>query len=119
MVLERMCFALERVLHSSITQYENLIDFLATILRREAPLLHVFDGFLDQYLRRRIDGQPHETAMADLSRIKMPELREDDGADWVMVMPPEELSFQGLHIQDRPRRLYSDCTSPAVQTVCT
>jgi hypothetical protein len=88
---ERMIFSLLRVLSSFMYKFEDLINFLATVLDREAPLLHVFDGFSDQYLSRRIKGQAHEAAIVELSHFKMPELREDDDLDWVTVPPPEEL----------------------------
>jgi hypothetical protein len=87
-VWERMIFSLIRVLRSYMDQFENLIMFLYTILDREPPLLHAFDGFSDQYLGRRIDGQPHEKAMVEVSRFNMPELRGVDDSDWVTVMRP-------------------------------
>ncbi len=93
-VAEQMVFALVRVLCSFVDQYKDIITFLETTLDRERPLLQVFDGFSDQYLRRRINGQPHEAARVELSRIKMPELRGDDDQDWVNVTHPEELSLQ-------------------------
>jgi hypothetical protein len=90
-VWERMVFSLLRVLRSSANQYEDLIQFLATALDRETPLLDSFDGFSDQYLKRRIDGQRHETAAVELSHLKMPELREDDDLSWVNVTLSEVL----------------------------
>ena len=109
-VVEQTVFALIRVLHSFMDQFKDLIMFLETALDREPPLLHVFDRSPDQYLRRRIKGQPHKTAIAELSRIKMPELRGDDDADWVNVTHPEELSLQGLHVGDHSQKPDSDCT---------
>jgi hypothetical protein len=85
---ERMVFSLIRVLRSFVGQFENLIMFLDTVLDREPPLLHAFDGFSDQYLSRRISGQPHETAMVELSHFGMPEPRGDDDSDWVTVTRP-------------------------------
>jgi hypothetical protein len=114
-VWERMVFSLLRVLRSFVNQYEDLITFLDTVLDREPPLLHVFDGFCDQYLSRMINSQPHETAIVELSHFKMPELRRDDDLDWVTIPPPEELSLQELHV-DHSQSPSSDCTSPAVQT---
>jgi hypothetical protein len=80
-VTKQMVFALVRVLHSSVDQYKDIIAFLETTLDQERPLLQVFDGFSDQYLCRRINGQPHEAARVELSHIKMPELRGDDDQD--------------------------------------
>jgi hypothetical protein len=48
-VAERMVFSLVRVFRSSGNQFEELTTFLETVLNREPPLLHVFDGFCDQY----------------------------------------------------------------------
>ena len=62
------------------------------------PLSRVFDGFSDQHLRRRINGQHHEAARVDLSWIKAPEVGGDDGQDWANVTHPEELSVQELHL---------------------
>ena len=101
-VAQQMGFALIRVLQSFVDQYGDITTFLETKLDRERPLLHVFDGFSDQYLLRRISGQSHEAARVDLSHIKMPELRGDDDQDWVIVTHPE--------------LPYSDCTLPAVKT---
>lgn len=89
MVWERMVFSLLRVLSSFTNQYEDLIQFLASVLDRETPLLDPFDGFSDQYLTRRINGQPHETVILKLSHLKMPELRKDDDLGWVTVAPSE------------------------------
>lgn len=113
-VVERMVFALVRVLYSFVDQFKDLITFLETALDRAPPLLHVFDGFSDQYLRRRINGQPHKAAIAELSSIKMPEPRGDDDADWVNVTHPEEFSLLGLRVQDHSQMPYSDCTLPIV-----
>jgi hypothetical protein len=105
-VAEQMVFALVRALHSFVDQYEDIITFLETTLDRERPLLQVFDGFSDQYLRRRINGQSHEAARVELSRIKMPELRGDDDQDWVNVTHQGELSLQELHLQDHSQSPY-------------
>jgi hypothetical protein len=113
-VAEQMVFALVRVLHSFVDQFKDLITFLETALGRERPLLHLFDGFSDQYLRRRIGSQDHKTARVELSRIKMPELRGDDDPDWVTVTHPEKLLLQELHIQDHLQGPYGDCTLPVV-----
>lgn len=59
---EQIVFALIRVLRSFGDQFEDLITFLDTVLDRSLLLLHVFDGFCDQYLSQRIDGQTHKTA---------------------------------------------------------
>ena len=109
-VMVQTIFALIRVLYSFVDQFKDFIVFLETALDRESPLLHVFDKSPDQYLRRRIKGQSHKTAIAELSRIKMPKPREDDDADWVNVMHAEELSLQRLHVDDHPQRPYSDYT---------
>lgn len=101
----QMVFALLRVLSSFTDQFEDLIKFVATVLDRETRLLHVFDGFSDQYLIRRMNGQSHETAMVELSRFKMPELRGDGDRDWVTVMLSEALALQD-HLQ-RPCNNYS------------
>lgn len=115
-VWEQMAFALIRVLRSFIHQFEDLVTFLETVLDREPPPLHVFDGFSDQYLRWMIKGQLHEIAIAELSYFKAPELRGDDDPDWVTVTHPEELSLQELHIQDQSPRPRSDRISPALET---
>lgn len=116
-VLEQMVFALVRVLFSFVDQFKDLITFLETALGREPPLSHVFDEFSYQYLRQRIDGnpnRPHKTVIAELLCIKMP--RADEDADWVNVTYPEELSLQGLHVQDHSQSPSSDCTLPVVET---
>jgi hypothetical protein len=110
---EQMVFALLRVLRLRpfVDQYKDLVTFLETALDREPPLLHHFDGFSDQYLCRMINGQPHKTAIDELSRIKMPELREDNDSDWITVTHP----LQELHIQGHSQGPYSDCM-PLVPT---
>lgn len=113
-VVERMIIALVRVLHSFVDPFKDLITFLETALDQAPPLLHVFDGFPDQYLRRRINGRPHKAAIAEFSSIKMPELRGDDDADWVNVTHPKEFSLLGLRVQDHSQMPYSDCTLPIV-----
>lgn len=85
---ERMILSLIRVLPSYVDQSESLIMFLDTILDRQTPLLHAFDGLSDQYLRRRIDGQPHEKAIVEVSHFNMPDLRGEDDSDWVTIMSP-------------------------------
>ena len=104
--MEQTVFALIRVLHSFVDQFKDLIIFLETAIDLELPLLHVFDGSPDQYLRLRIKGQSHKTAIAELSRIKMPKLRGDDDADWVNVTYLEEM--QGLNLGDHLQRPSSD-----------
>jgi hypothetical protein len=111
-----MVFALVRVLHSSVDQYKDIITFLETTLDREPPLLQVFNGFSDQYLYRRINGQPYEAARVELSHIKMPELRGDDDQDWVNVKHLEKFSVQELHVQDHSQRPYTDCKLSVVET---
>lgn len=48
-VAERMIFSLIRVFRCSGNQFEELTTFLEAVLDREPPLLHVFNGFCDQY----------------------------------------------------------------------
>jgi hypothetical protein len=115
-IAQRMVFSLIRVFRSSGNQFEELTTFLETVLDREPPLLHVFDGFCDQYWNRRIDSHTrhtHEIAMVELSHLKMPELREDGDPDWVTVTLPE-----ALPVQDHSQKPYSDHTLPAVKTKC-
>jgi hypothetical protein len=90
---DQMVFALVRVLCSFIDQFEDLITFLNTALDQEPPLLYLFDGFSDQYLRWRITGQPYTTAIVALSHFKMPELGGDYDPNWVTVTYPEKLSL--------------------------
>lgn len=80
-------FLLQQVVLRSFVSQCDLITFLDTVPGRE-PLLHVFDGFSDRYLSRRITGQPHETAMVGLSDLKISEPREDGNLDWVALTPP-------------------------------
>ena len=61
-----------------------------------------------------MQGQPHETALVDLSRIKMPELGGDDKLDKVNVLQPEESSPHGFYVQDRVQIPYY--TLPAMET---
>jgi hypothetical protein len=86
-IWERMVFSLLRVLSSFANQYEDLIQFLASVLDRETPLLDPFDGFSDQYLIRKINGQLHDIAILVLDQdyLKTPKLRKDDVLDWVTV----------------------------------
>jgi hypothetical protein len=112
-VAERIVFSLIRVFRSSGKQFEDLTTFLETVLDREPPLLHVFDGFCDQYCSRRIDGDAHETPMVELSHLKMPGLREDGDPDWITVTLPE-----ALPVQDHSQQLYSDHTLPTVKMKC-
>jgi hypothetical protein len=90
-VAEQTVFALIRVLHSFVGQFEDLIMFLETALDREPLLLHVLDGFSDKYLRWRIGSRTHEIAfkivIEEVSHLKMPELRRDGDSDWVHVQP--------------------------------
>ena len=92
-VAERMVFALLWVLYIFASQHEVLITFLETALDRERPLLHLFDGFSDHYLRLRIKYQCHNTAKAELSGVKMPKLGGDDDPDWVNIIHPKEISL--------------------------
>jgi hypothetical protein len=108
---ERMLFSLVRVFRSFVNQFVDLAMFLETVLDREPPLLHVFDGFCDQYLSRRIGGHTHETAMVELSHLKMPELRGDGDSDWVTVTLSE-----ALPVQDHSQRPCSNYTLPATLT---
>ncbi len=93
-VWEQMVFALIRMLRSFVDLYDDLIMFLETVLDLEPLLLHVFHGFSDQYLCRRIKGQPHEAAIVRLSAIGAPKLGWYDDSDWVSVTHPEHLSLQ-------------------------
>ncbi len=86
-----MIFSLLCVLNFFTNQYENLIQFLATLLDQETPLLDPFDEFSDQYFTQRINGQSHETVMIELSHVKMPELRGNDDLSWVTVTFSETL----------------------------
>jgi hypothetical protein len=108
---ERMIFSLVRVLCYFVDQFADLVTFLVTVLDRDPPLLHVFDGFSDQYLLRRINGQPHETAIGELSHSEMPELGTDDDPDWVTVTRMEALS-----LQDHSQKPYSETKMPVVET---
>lgn len=87
-VAEQMVFTFIRVLRC-IDYYENLVLFLETVLDRKPPLLHFFDGLADQYLRRKIHGQTHQTAFETVTEevlyLKMPELRRDADSDWVHI----------------------------------
>ena len=119
--LEHTIFALIRVLYSSVDQFKDLIMFLEIALDREPTLLHVVDAFLDQYLRQRMKGQSHKTAIAEIAPVKMPQLREDDDADWVNVMYPEDLSVQGLRLGEAEYggrvRVASSCTGDSLRPV--
>ena len=72
---ERMAFALARALRCG-DRYEQLAVFLETMLDRQSPLLHSFDGLVDQYMRRRILCWSHRTSfdsvMEEVSHLKMP-----------------------------------------------
>jgi hypothetical protein len=94
-VAEQMTFSLVRVLRSFANQSEDLITFLETVLDRRPPLLHAFDGFSDRYLRSRIDAQPHQNALVDLSQIKLSELGGKNDQDWIIVTQMSTLSLQG------------------------
>lgn len=83
-VAEQIVFSLVRELSSSRDQFNDLIAFLETALDCERPPLHVFDGFSDRYLRLRIEGHHHKTAIEVLSRVKVPELGGVD-SDWIDV----------------------------------
>jgi len=118
-VSEKMVFSLVRVLHSFKNQFKDLIKFLEIALDRQISVLDAFDGFSDQYwsrrIKRKIKGQSyetamqsHETAMAELSDLKMPEAREDDHPDWVTVRPLE------LSLEDCSRQPYSETSLPAM-----
>ncbi len=113
-VAEQMVFAFVRVLHR-MGQHKELVVFLNTVLDREPPLLHFFDGLADQYLKWKIHGRTHKTAfeiiMEQVSHLKVSELERDDDSDgfhhnrldWVLV-------------QDELTRPCSDCTLPAAET---
>ena len=105
-VMAQTVFALLRVLRSCADQFKGPIMLLETVLDQDPPLLHVYDRCPDQYLRRRIEGQSHETAVAELSRIKLPELRGHDDADWVNVAHPEVLAFTSMDGKYEPAVLH-------------
>ena len=113
-VMEQTVFALIQVLHS-LDQFKDLVIFLETALDREPHLPHIFYEVPHQYLHRRIKSQSHETAIAEISRIKMSKLRGDNDADWVNVTQPEDLPLQGLYVEDHSQRPYSDFTSPIME----
>lgn len=84
-VAEQMVFSLVRELSSSGDQFNDLIAFLETALDRELPPLHVFDGFNNRYLGLRMAGQPYQTAIEELSHVKVAELGGVDDLDWINV----------------------------------
>ncbi|KAF7505078.1 hypothetical protein GJ744_001297 [Endocarpon pusillum] len=73
----RMGFSLLRVLNSYEGRFRDLINCLGTAFDLETPLLHLWDGLSDQYWSRRIMGQPHESAMEEVSQLQMPNFRRD------------------------------------------
>lgn len=97
-VSEPMVFALARELRSLGESFEDLRTFLETILDREYPPLHVSEGFRDEYIRLRMKGLLHDSAIAELAGLRLPELRGKDDNRSDAAHP--ELSIQGLHIQD-------------------
>ena len=106
-VMTETVFELLRILHSFVDGFKDLIILVETALDRECSWSDVFDRSLEQYLRRRIKGQSHKTAIAG---IKMKKSRGDDNADWVDVAHPEELTLQGLHAGDHSQPRYSSNT---------
>lgn len=62
-VFERMAFSILRVLDTFGDDYQDMRQFLATVLDKKPPLLDPFDGFSDQYWMRRMKGMlAHEQA---------------------------------------------------------
>ncbi|KAK5550248.1 hypothetical protein LTR46_011746, partial [Exophiala xenobiotica] len=97
-VSERTAFALARELRSLGESFEDLRTFPETILDREYPPLHVSEGFCDDFRRLRMKGLLHDSAIAELAGLRLPELRGKDDNRSDAAHP--ELSIQGLHIQD-------------------
>jgi hypothetical protein len=64
-VLGHMLFSLLRVLETSTDGFQNLCEFLATVLKTPTLILHRFDGFSDEYWvhrTNRLNRLTHEKA---------------------------------------------------------
>lgn len=98
-VAERMVFALARELRLSGEGFEDLRTFLETILDRECPPLHVSEGFCDEYIRLRMNGMLHDSAITELAGLRLPQLRKKD-TNMNDATHLQDLSIQKLHIED-------------------
>ena len=111
-IAEYIVLALVKVFQSFGDKFEGISSFAQQVFVREPPLLHFFAGFSDQYMRRRIKGQNHDTARKALPYIVVPEtVQQDNDPDWVIVPHLEERLVQKLYLQN----LYSDSILPAVE----
>jgi hypothetical protein len=64
-VFERMLFSLLRVLETFTDGFQNICELLATVLKIPTPILHRFNGFLDEYWVHRISSLTHEKALGN------------------------------------------------------
>lgn len=70
-VLERMIFSFLRVLNTFGDDYQDIRQFLATVLDKKTPLLEPFDGFSDQYWVRRMKSMmAHEHAYGRMAWLR-------------------------------------------------
>ena len=88
-VFERMGSALLHILHTFGDEYRDMIQLLAIVLGKEAPMPESFDGFTEQYLVGRVEDQlTHNSAFKKVWFLclteAMPELSMD-GEEWIMV----------------------------------
>lgn len=111
-VAERMVFTLVRELWSEGESFEDLRIFLGTILDRDQPPLHASEGFCDEYIRLRMKGVLHDSAITELAGLRLPELRgkDDNRSD---AAHPVKLS---LHIQNTSEY---DPSSVECASICT
>ena len=87
-VVEQMIFALKRVLLGFENNYAELITFLETEHDQKPAQLHIYDGLMNLYIKRRSCGLKHDAALMfvakAVSKSKMSELRLDGDLDRVL-----------------------------------
>jgi hypothetical protein len=67
-VFERMIFSFVRVLGTFRDDYQEVIQFLVTVLDTDPPLLDPLDRFSDQYWVQRVHGLSHKDAF-EMARL--------------------------------------------------
>jgi hypothetical protein len=90
-VFERMLLSFLRVLGTLKGDYQDVCQFLATVLDTDTPILDAFDGFSDQYwVRRMRDKLAHEDAFEMTGCQYLMETSvglDTDNEDWMILEP--------------------------------
>jgi hypothetical protein len=57
-----MVFSLARVLETLGDDFQEMVQFLLTVVDRDQPLLNPCDGLSERYWQYRVKGSPHDNA---------------------------------------------------------